>query len=334
MSDIIVLDCDSMVYLACYKEPSKAKRRTKLMEDIGRVQKSLGGDEIYPLFKGKDNFRMSVIDTYKGNRDESKMNEEMLQLKEWVSDLTDWAGEHVGMACHGAEADDYVGILNKQFTEQGHTVIMSHIDKDLNQLVGFHHNFNKNLLYTIDPTTGYHWLYKQTLMGDAADNIMGLDRIGIKTAEKMLATTGPEGWWDTVCKAYQKEHKDEWEEKLRICANLVFMRTEEAQLRNLSFNEIKDIYSWEKQTLVIGQSARTQVSCQQESLDSSTKSSTKQPDDDTSVKSKSTATPSRKSRAKSDEPKSLKNPSGESTQAVVNRSTKKSNRSAKTTSSS
>lgn len=335
MSDIIVLDCDSMVYLACYKEPSKAKRRTKLLEDIGRVQKSLGGDEIYPLFKGKNNFRYNVIDTYKGNRDESKMDEEQLQLREWVADLTDWAGEHVGMTCHGAEADDYVGILNKQFTEQGHNVIMSHIDKDLNQLIGYHHNFNKNELYTVLPRDGYYMLYKQTLMGDAADNITGLNRIGVKTAEKMLDACEPYEWWEMLCDAYKKEFNNEWAEKLRICANLVFMRTREEDLRDLSFEEVKDIYQWEQQTLVIGLSAVTQdSSCQQESSDLSMKSLIELLDDDTSERNKSTATPSKESLEKSEEQRQSKNQSGKNTRAAVNRSTKTSNRSAKKTLSS
>jgi len=322
-----------MIYLACYKEPSFTARKSKLMGDVKQVQTSLGGDEIYPLLKGKGNFRYGVADSYKGNRDDSKLTEEGIQLKEWVKELTEWAGENLGMACDNAEADDYVGILNSRFIDEGHTVIMSHIDKDLNQLIGHHHNFKKNETYTVDSQTGYHWLCKQTLMGDAADNIEGLAGIGIKTAEKMLASCTPATWWDVVCKSYQQQYRDEWEERLRVCGNLVFMRTLESDLRNLSFEEIKDIYTWTT-TWGIGLSAQTQETCQQTSSDLSTRSSTELQEEDTSERNKSTATPSSESLEKLDEPRQSKSPSGESTPAVVSRSTRKSNRKAKTTSNS
>ena len=303
MSDIIVLDCDSMVYLACYKEPSFTKRKAKLLEDVKRVQHSLEADEIYPLFKGKDNFRYNVISTYKGNRDDSKLDEEGVKLKERVNELTLWAGEHLGMACHGAEADDYVGILNVQFMTEGHNVIMSHIDKDLNQLVGWHHNFNKNERYYITPEVGYHWLCKQTLMGDAADHVEGLAKIGIKTAEKLLEATPIENWWELLCEKYKAQYNNEWQDKLAICANLVYMRTSEEQLRPLSFEEIKECYRWETNTTDIGQSVQTQEACPEESSALFTSSLTEAPDESTSVKSKSTRTRSRKSQERSAEPR-------------------------------
>lgn len=331
MSDIIILDGDSMVYLACYKEPSFARRKAKLLEDVKRVQNSLEADEIYPLFKGVGNFRFNVIDTYKGNRSNKELDDETIKLKERVKELTTWAGENLGMACDNAEADDWVGILNKKFLEEGHNVIMSHIDKDLNQLIGWHHNFNKNETYEINPITAYHWLCKQTLMGDAADNIAGLDRIGIKTAEKMLDSTSPENWWDLICKAYQDAYSGDWQDKLAICANLVYMRTDEDKLRALSFEEIKETYRWEPLTLDTGALAQTQDSLHRESSDLSTESLIELLDGSTSVKNKSTPTRSRKSQERSAGPRSSKKPSGETTQAPVRQSTKTSRSKAKTT---
>ena len=71
---------------------------------------------------------------------------------------------------------------------------MVSIDKDFNQVAGWHYNFVKKEKYYVSEQEGLRFFYKQILMGDKADNIVGIKGVGPVKADKMLAeaTTEPE----------------------------------------------------------------------------------------------------------------------------------------------
>jgi DNA polymerase-1 len=52
---------------------------------------------------------------------------------------------------------------------------------------GKHFNFVKNEFYEVTEFEGLKHFYKQCLMGDRSDNIKGIEKIGTKKADKILA---------------------------------------------------------------------------------------------------------------------------------------------------
>jgi DNA polymerase-1 len=97
------------------------------------------------------------------------------------------------------EADDVIGTLATQASEQGLMTYISTGDKDLAQLVDDHvrlvNTMNNTVLdrdgviekYGVPPTAIIDYL---ALMGDSSDNVPGVPKVGPKTAVKWLAEHG------------------------------------------------------------------------------------------------------------------------------------------------
>jgi len=106
------------------------------------------------------------------------------------------------------------------------SIIVS-IDKDLNQVCGYHYNSTKDKVYYISEAEGIRWFYEQLLQGDSADNIPGLPGIGPKTATKMLAEcSGPEQMEEVAVERYKELYAEEDVDRvITEVGQLLFMRT-------------------------------------------------------------------------------------------------------------
>jgi DNA polymerase-1 len=112
-----------------------------------------------------------------------------------VVQLLGWKVLHVP----GVEADDVIGTLSCMATARGiHTVISSG-DKDLSQLVNEHvtvidtMNDRKRDIAGVEAEFGVPprlMVDYQTLVGDSVDNVPGVDKVGPKTAVKLLTEYG------------------------------------------------------------------------------------------------------------------------------------------------
>ncbi len=101
----------------------------------------------------------------------------------------------------GIEADDAIGTLARIAAEGGHTVLISTGDKDLAQLVTPEITLINTMAkppevldaaavqakFGVPPSAIADYL---TLVGDAVDNVPGVDKVGPKTAVKLLAEHG------------------------------------------------------------------------------------------------------------------------------------------------
>jgi 5'-3' exonuclease len=99
----------------------------------------------------------------------------------------------------GVEADDVIGTLASQANERGIRTLVSSSDKDLTQLVGPHVTMVNTMSnetfdeagveakFGVKPAQIIDYL---TLIGDSVDNIPGVDKVGPKTASKLLAQYG------------------------------------------------------------------------------------------------------------------------------------------------
>ncbi|KTC81005.1 DNA polymerase I [Legionella cherrii] len=95
----------------------------------------------------------------------------------------------------GVEADDVIGTLAKQATEQGIPVVISTGDKDMAQLVNEHITLINTMSNTTMDIEGVQTKFGikpeqvidyLTLIGDTVDNIPGVSKCGPKTAVKWL----------------------------------------------------------------------------------------------------------------------------------------------------
>ena len=99
----------------------------------------------------------------------------------------------------GVEADDVIGTLACMATERGIQTVISSGDKDLSQLVNEHvtvidtMNDRKRDIAGVEAEFGVPprlMVDYQTLVGDSVDNVPGVDKVGPKTAVKLLQEYG------------------------------------------------------------------------------------------------------------------------------------------------
>lgn len=140
------------------------------------------------LLSGDNQYRRRMSDTsqgkgYKANRS-SPPPEGRQELNEYL--ITDYDA----VVLDGIEADDGMGIM--QCHAMGNlgsndTCIVT-IDKDLDQIPGWHYNYVKRNLYWITPLQADEFLQTQLITGDVADNVYGIKGMGPKKAKKYLDT--------------------------------------------------------------------------------------------------------------------------------------------------
>ena len=141
-------------------------------------------------------FRDDLYPQYKANR--SPMPDDLraqIPAIHEVVRLLGWKVLHVA----GVEADDVIGTLSCMATERGIDTVISSGDKDLSQLVNERvvvidtMNDRRRDLVGVEAEFGVPpslMVDYQTLVGDSVDNVPGVDKVGPKTAVKLLKEYG------------------------------------------------------------------------------------------------------------------------------------------------
>lgn len=142
-------------------------------------------------------FRHKMYDAYKAGR--HTMPDELAEQIPYIKEVTTALGIKI-LSLEGYEADDILGTLSKNFTDVGHTYIVTG-DRDSLQLVS-------DKVTVILATTGKDEEYTpekvkerylvtpeklidiKALMGDSSDNIPGVAGIGEKGAIKLVSENG------------------------------------------------------------------------------------------------------------------------------------------------
>ena len=141
--------------------------------------------------KGK-NFRHEIYDQYKANR--SSMPVELSQQVSPIIDLIKSLGIKI-LQVPDVEADDVIATLASQNYKDNIKVLISSGDKDLAQLVNSRVTLVNSMDEKILDTNGVIKKFGVTpekifdylvLVGDASDNIPGVDKVGPKTAVSLL----------------------------------------------------------------------------------------------------------------------------------------------------
>lgn len=141
-------------------------------------------------------FRDDWYPEYKAHR--SPMPEPLVQQIEPIHEVVKLLGWPV-LAVPGVEADDVIGTLSELAAKAGQKVVISTGDKDLAQLVNEHVTLMNTMSnerldvagvaekFGVPPDRIVDYL---TLMGDAVDNVPGVEKVGPKTAAKWIAEYG------------------------------------------------------------------------------------------------------------------------------------------------
>jgi len=145
-----------------------------VIEDLGS---SLEADDYVVALTDSKNFRKDVLPTYKNNRKDKRKPLALKELREYV------IKKHKGVVWDNLEADDVMGIMATEPTEEERIVVT--IDKDL-KTVPCNLSSDGLNVERIPERLADYWFMIQTLTGDKVDGYDGVEGIGIKTAEKLI----------------------------------------------------------------------------------------------------------------------------------------------------
>ncbi len=161
---------------------------------LRKLAKDYQGSPIAVVFdaRGKT-FRDDIYSEYKANR--PPMPGELAEQIQFIHDIIRAMGLPL-LIVPGVEADDVIGTLASQATEERRETVISTGDKDMAQLVSDHVTLINTMTDTrldregvidkfgVPPERIVDYL---ALMGDTVDNVPGVAKVGPKTAAKWLA---------------------------------------------------------------------------------------------------------------------------------------------------
>ena len=201
---LVLVDGSSYLYRAYHALPPLTNSKgqpTGAVKGVTNMMRRLLKD--YPLSpiavifdaKGKT-FRDDMFAEYKANR--PPMPDDLRPQVQPIHDIVEAMGLPL-FVIEGVEADDVIGTLARQATEQQLPVIISTGDKDMAQLVNEHVTLVNTMTETVLDIPGVHAKYGfgpelmidyLALMGDKVDNIPGVPGVGEKTAQGLIQGMG------------------------------------------------------------------------------------------------------------------------------------------------
>lgn len=160
--------------------------KNNVMNKLNKILQSTGcSKHSIHLTLGRDCFRYKLYKDYKANRKALATPLYLMQVKYWMV-------EQLGATIHiDIEADDAVVYLKRKL---GDDAIICAVDKDVLEAVpGKHFNYYESSKYDIDMkwhTTkeldAYLFPYRQAIIGDTSDNIIGIKGIGEKKVKTLI----------------------------------------------------------------------------------------------------------------------------------------------------
>lgn len=200
---VVIQDSNNALYRMYHTRPPRVKGGQRVEAATAAVNAAIkytGQDNVVKVISVFDangnNFRHEIYPDYKGTR--SGMPEDLQPQEILAQEALAAAGIPV-IVKKGFEADDAIGMLAALYVEKGYDVLIETTDKDMMQLVDDRINLlNPITKKRIDaaavkeklgvaPTKVADLLAVQ---GDKTDNIIGINRVGGKTAAKLINEYG------------------------------------------------------------------------------------------------------------------------------------------------
>jgi len=201
---LLLVDGSSYLYRAFHAMPDLRSPEGEptgaiygMINMLRRLRADYGAAYMACVFdaKGKT-FRDDIYPEYKGHR--PPMPEDLARQIEPIHEVVRMLGWPILMV-EGIEADDVIGTLAAKAVEGGMQAVISTGDKDMAQLVNEHVTLINTMTnekldsaavlakFGVPPERIVDYL---TLVGDAVDNVPGVDKVGPKTAVKWITQYG------------------------------------------------------------------------------------------------------------------------------------------------
>lgn len=211
MDQLLIVDGSNLFFQMFFGMPARivndeGKAIQGILGFVGALLKIIRRVEpthILVVFDGEhENSRREIDAEYKANRtDYSKVGEEdnpFSQLPD-VYRVLDYLGI-TWIETTSCEADDMITSYALSFCD-GANIVISSLDSDFFQLIGerisiLRYRGEKTIIctaqYIVDKYGIYpdQYAYFKSLVGDTADNIKGVEKVGVKTAASLLRTFG------------------------------------------------------------------------------------------------------------------------------------------------
>jgi hypothetical protein len=215
---IALIDGDMLCYRIGYGSETVGVKtaQNNMGSFINEIAEDLNIEKAEMFLSGKTNFRNDVAVTapYKGNRKGEKPRHHQM-LRDYLIE------KYEATVSENQEADDDIAT---RCTELGDTSVIVSLDKDFDQVQGWHYNFVKKEKYYVTEEEGLLNFYCQFLEGDRIDNIVGVKGIGKVKARKLLEGKTEAEMFD-IC-----AEKLESEERAIENGRLLYLRREPDEL--------------------------------------------------------------------------------------------------------
>ncbi len=169
-------------------EPEPVENALALVKrQILRIENKLDSDgylfdklELFITGKGNHRDAIAKVRPYKGNRVNMEKPLHYAAIRRYL--MSRWDARKID----GWEADDEVAMQSALEGHDPSAVIIVSQDKDLRTVPGLLYNYRHDKYELITPKGALVNFYRQMLMGDATDNIVGCFKVGEKKAEAII----------------------------------------------------------------------------------------------------------------------------------------------------
>ena len=215
-NDLLLVDGDIVAYRFSFLNEDTIDWGDGVSSELGNIemaksearnfiqwlQRQTGCDGVLVFFTGKENFRKREFPDYKSNRKADTKPKMLDELKDAIA--SDWKS----ILRQGLEADDLMGMFSTHPALRDKCIIAT-IDKDLDQIAGWHYNWNHSKTYEVTPEGGNLYFWEQVLTGDTTDGYKGAHLIGKVKAKKLLDPLGSDlELWRATYQTYLKQGHD------------------------------------------------------------------------------------------------------------------------------
>ena len=198
--DLVLVDASSYLYRAFHALPALSNSRGEptgavfgVLNMLAKFLKECRPKRIALVFDAPGRtFRDDLFAEYKAHR--TPMSDDLRSQVEPLLTILRAQGLPL-LRVEGVEADDVIGTLARRAAHAGQTVLISTGDKDMAQLVDGSITLINTMSDTVLDRAGVKAKFDVfpeqiidylALVGDSSDNIPGIDKVGPKTAAKLL----------------------------------------------------------------------------------------------------------------------------------------------------
>ena len=196
-------------------------RMKEILADFGDAVEYSG----FLTGRGNFRYRVATIQRYKGNRVELRKPQYIQEARQYLIDT------YKAVEVKEEEADDAMG-----YSQREDTCICT-TDKDLKQIPGWHYQWStpwhkESFSFFVEPIEGLRYFYKQLIIGDRGDNILGLYGISKDSVycKRIDALETEQDMFDLVYALYKQRFGNYTEQFLLETGRLLWIRREERQM--------------------------------------------------------------------------------------------------------